>query len=80
MSLPSICIVLYVSLILNHLMWNHRTVFMQPEVLECTLQAIHLVHSELLFRANKRDLQEKLHQTYDVDIIISANFNTTLHV
>ena len=37
-----------------------------------------LVHSELLFKANKWELQEKLFQIYNVDIIISTNFNTTL--
>ena len=45
-------------------------------------KAIHrtrcLVHSELLFKANKQELQEKLYQIYDIDIIISANFNTAL--
>ena len=51
---------------------------MQSEIPKVIHRARHLVHSELLFKANKWELQEKLYQIYNVDIIISANFNTAL--
>ena len=55
-----------------------KTVPMKPEIPEAIRRANHLVHSELLFKANKKELQEKLFQIYNVNIIISTNFNTTL--
>ena len=57
---------------------SQQTLPMQSEILKAIRRAKYLVHSELLFKVNKGELQEKLFQIYNVDIIISANFNTTL--
>ena len=51
---------------------------MKYEIPETIRKAKHLVHSELLFKINKRELQEKLSHIYSVDIVVSAEFNTTL--
>ena len=51
---------------------------MKPKIPEKIRKVKHLVHSELLFKANKKELQEKLFQIYNIDIIISTYFNTTL--
>ena len=51
---------------------------MNSEIPEAVRKVRHLVHSELLFTANKKELQEKLYKIYNIDIIMSTNFNTTL--
>ena len=51
---------------------------MQSEIPKAIRRVKCLVHSKLLFKVNRWELQEKLFQIYNVDIIISTNFNTTL--
>ena len=50
---------------------------MQSHIPKGVQRAKHLVHSELLFRLTKQDLQ-KLYRIFNVDIIISASFSTAL--
>ena len=71
--------ILYVKSLTNFTTTNsQKTLPMQSEIPEAIRRAKCLAHSKLLFKANKWELQEKLFQIYNVDIIISANFNTTL--
>ena len=78
MCLSIIHAILYIKPLTNFTtMDSQKTLPMQSEIPEDIRRVKHLAHSELLFKVNKRELQEKLFQIYNIDIIISANFNTT---
>ena len=57
---------------------SRKTLPMKSKIPKAIRRVKCLVHSELLFKVNKQELQEKLFQIFNVDIIISINFNTTL--
>ena len=79
MCLSIIYAILYIKSLTNFTTMNsQKTLPMQSEIPEAIRRVKHLAHSELLLKANKWELQEKLFQIYNTDIIISANFNTTL--
>ena len=51
---------------------------MQPYIPKGVWRTKHLVHSELLFRLTKWDLQEKLNRIFNMNIIISTSFDIAL--
>ena len=53
---------------------------MQSKIPKAIRRVKCLVHSEVFLKVNKWELQEKLFQIYNVDIIISTNFNNTLPI
>ena len=57
---------------------SQKTLPMQSKIPKAIRRAKCLVHSKLLFKVNEWELQEKLFQIYNIDIIISTIFNTTL--